>query len=283
MKTLKINLFLLIAFLATSSLESQTITLAEVMVQPNSQDSAPRVDANSKGGTMQFVRNYSSSCRTNYMIQWTFSKDISTLTDGDEFEVVIECLACQSSCGKKWTSAFASGSNNMSFPINGKYPSSYNSNITAISSTGSVNGYNPGNLRHTTEFKFKIKKDVEHTGFYITMGKHKVNYVYRKGGAPTGPINCHTLLGLGKNLFSLEYGALDNKDISTWMIPTLDAALRHVIASNCLSPAYLTDLRKRMVSASTSRPFYSEISAYALSVETEITTSCSCCMSCTNE
>jgi hypothetical protein len=128
------------------------------------------------------------------------------------------------------------------------------------------------------------KKQAKYTAFKIVAGPYDIVYVF---GDPiqTGTdqvINCHTLLGLGKNLFSLEVGALNNYDIGSWMIPTIDNALTHIAAIGCLSPAYLTGLRSRMLSATNSRDFYGEILEYSQSVETETSTSCAPCGSCSN-
>jgi len=270
-----------ISLLWTGISLGQAVSLQEIYLQSNPDDSPAIVDADSKGGVMRFTRNYSSSCKTNYVLKWTFSRDVQTLDDGEEFEVTLDCISCQSSCGKKWTSGSVSGSNNIFWPIGEtSYESEYNGNISGSTSSGRVNGWDPNASTATTKLVYRKKKSVPFTAFYIIMGDHRVYYIYGNDTAPDGPVNCHTLLGLGKNLFSLEYGALDDKDIGTWMIPTIDNALSHVTASGCLSPAYLTDLRKRMLDAESSLPFYNEIQQYAADVEEEIITSCSCCVSC---
>ncbi len=272
----------ILAFLFSGLLNAQSVSLLKIFLKSKPDVSAAVVDADSKGGVMRFTRDYSSSCKTNYVLKWEFSKDLSTLNEGDEFEVTLTCLSCKSTCGKKWTSGSVSGSGNIFWPITPEYPSEYNGNIDAVVKGGGVNGWDQGSYSTTSTLKYSVKKNVPHTAFYIMMGDHYVYYIYGQSAAPSGPVNCHTLLGLGKNMFSLEYGALDNKDISTWMIPTIDNAINHVNATNCLSPAYLIDLRKRMVDADSSLPFYSEIQEYSAGLDEEILTSCPCCASCEN-
>lgn len=257
---------------------AQQISLIDIItVQANNQPKATVV-ADKMGGTIAFERTYQTGCTGKYYMQWKFSKDITTLKKGEKFSVTLTCLNCSTPCGFRKTSAFAGGANNIIKPV-GKYNFTYNSNITVTKSTGTIHPWNPADKSHTSELTAHMSKSVPNTAFYITMGSHFIYYVFSAGAAPSTAINCHTLLGLGKLIGSLELGAREGYGAS-WMVATIDFALNHINATNCLSSTYLLDLKRRIASATNTRVFENEIHNYSVSLETETTTSCPACGSC---
>lgn len=274
-------LSLVTIFLFIINVVGQTISLQSIVQDPTNDINAD-VKADSRGGSIAFNRTYGSGCVGSYNIKWTFSKDLSTLRDGDEFTVTLACVSCNTPCGYKWNIASVTGANNIT-SVPGFPSFQYNGNITLISTTAEafgVHDWYPGHLSHSFNFKYSIKKDVPQTAFVFTFAEHHVYYVYQKGGTLSSQaINCHTLLGLGKLVASLEFGANAGYGWD-WMDRTIGFALEHIKASNCLSSTYLTGLKSRMSHASNTKLFYSEIQAYSTSLETEVATSCSACGAC---
>ncbi len=273
------RLYLLSLLLLPVFLSAQSYGLVDI-VTVQSPDNPAQFSVDEKGGYMVFNVQYTSSCSGKYDLEWSFSKDISTLKKGDKFTVYLECVNCNTPCGYKWTSGSASGSNNI---LNdpGGYGMEYNSNLKMTSSTGSVNSYSEGNLKHSFEFEAVMSKSTKFTAFYITMGGNYVYFIYEEGAtsSSSGPINCHSLLGLGKLVNALEFGAYEGYPPS-WMLETIDYALDHVYATGCLSPSFLEELKISMSTASSSTGFYDSIVSYSRALDTETSTSCSSCNSC---
>jgi hypothetical protein len=279
---MKLKLFCLVLLLGTTTwLSAQTLTLYRTINQTHADEYPAIVNADSYGGAMSFNRNYAPGCQGSYEIQWRFSKNIATLNDGDTFSVEIECTNCSTPCGYRKTSATASGANNITGGVPGIPDYQYNGNITSTGSTGSVHVWYDGHKKHTTTFKVAIKKTTPYTGFYISMGSHTVSYIYTSAPVATGEINCHTLFGLGKLVSNLELGAWNGYGWD-WMVETIDFALDHIEASNCLSSDYLVGLKSRITGAADTRSFYEEIQSYSLALNGEVETSCACCNTCRN-
>lgn len=95
----------------------------------------------------------------------------------------------------------------------------------------------------------------------------------------TKPINCFSLFHLGLLVGGLETGAESGFN-STWMTRTIDFALNHVEASNCIDDSYLRDLRSRIQGFSNTNTFVGEIRAYKARLIREVETSCACCLNC---
>ena len=265
------------------NVNGQTINLQEV-VQGSVNKNNAKVRADSKGGTVTFDRTYQSGCIGSYNIKWTFSKDLTSLREGDEFTVTLSCISCNTPCGFKWKIANVFSSNNVT-KIEGFPSYKSNGNIIMISKTAGsygVHDWNPGHTSHSYTFKYSQKKDVPLTAFKFVFAGHSVYYVFGKGSAPSvQATNCHTLLGLGKLVASLEIGALEGYGWD-WMDRTIDFALNHIAATNCLSSTYLTGLKSRINKAQNTKVFYAEIQDYSQSLETEVATSCSACSACQN-
>jgi hypothetical protein len=287
---MKKSILFMLSFFTLSTLFSQSYFLNDIIYDHND-DKKATVNYTDKGGSISFDKTYTSSCTRSYTFTWVFSKAISELKNGEEFSVVVKCEDCPSpeqTC-KKWTRATVGGGNNI-LKLKGYDKIDYNSNIAVENTTAGsfgVNSWSSTNRSHTWTFKVNKKKEANYTVIYLRFGNsskgHNVYYVFSESDDDPQLINCHTLLGLGKNLFSLEIGALNGYSIEEWMIPTINAALNHIEASNCLSPDYLIDLKKRMEGESDSSQFYDEIQSYSLSVETEVATACSCCSQCIQE
>lgn len=97
---------------------------------------------------------------------------------------------------------------------------------------------------------------------------------------PSKTVYCINLYHLGLLMGGLEMGAYEGYN-SDWMTKTIDFALDHVKASNCIDNSYLLDLRGRIQGYSNTNSFLNEIRAYKSRLITEINSSCSCCTSCT--
>ena len=271
------SLFIVCLYLLCNITVAQGIRFIDVVHQP-SQEFQAQVRADKNGGSITFNRTYASGCNGTYNIQWSFSKDISTLQDGEEFTIYLKCINCQTPCGYKKTYAnVASSSNVTSIP---KYPSyAYNGNLELVSTTAGpfgVHGWYAGHTSHSYTFRYTKKKNVKHTAFVFLFAGHRVYYVFEEGTAVSNTINCHSLLGLGKLVNGLELGAYQGYGWD-WMDKTAGYALEHIKASNCLSSSYLTDLKSRLYFASDTRIFYNEIQSYSRRLEDEVATSCSCC------
>ncbi len=268
-------------FIVVNKTDAQTISLVDVVPSSTNKQSAT-VKADQNGGTLTFSYNYAQGCTGSYQLKWSFSKDISTLQKDEKFDVYLDCVNCSTPCGYRKTWAKVGGANNIT-KIPG-YTYSYNGNIslkgTSAASFG-VHSWYPGHRSHTYSMEASMLKSAKYTGFYITMGYHTVYYVYGEGTAPSSNINCHTLLGLGKLVSNLEIGAYEGYGWD-WMDKTIDFALNHIKASNCLSSSYLVDLKSRIYMAPNTKSFYGEISSYSQKLESEVATSCAACSSCPN-
>jgi hypothetical protein len=279
---MKASILTLVSFvLLISNLNAQTIRLQDI-IQDSKNEINADVNADSRGGTIVFNRTYNSNCIGSYHIKWSFSKDISTLADGDEFTVTLSCVSCNTPCGYKWKIATVTGANNIT-SIGGLQSYQYNGNITLISTTAEsfgVHDWYPGHLSHTYTFKYSNKKDVQQTAFVFTFAEFHIYYVFQKGAVQNiKGINCHTLLGLGKLIAALEIGAYEGYGWD-WMDRTIDMALTHIVAIKCLSPVYLKDLKSRIYQAQNTNDFYAEIQSYSQSLETEVASSCRPCSAC---
>lgn len=263
---------------------SQSIGLKDI-VQKRSSEFNATVSADALGGNIKFNRTYRSSrCVGTYDIDWTFNKDLRSLQNGEEFTITISCRNCKTPCGFKWGIANVYASNN----ITGidQYPNyTYNANISQVSTTASSSGVHdwyPGHTSHTYTFVYNEKKKAKLTGFTFDFAGHRVYYVFEEGATmSSGTVNCHTLFGLGKLINGLELGAYEGYGWE-WMNTTITYALDHIEASNCLSNAYLTDLKRRIYNAPDTRVFLNEIRTYSRKLDSEVTTSCGCCASCSN-
>ena len=279
-----IFLSLALSFLFSTAINAQTIGLKDV-VQQRSNDFNASVKADQYGGSIFFDRKYrSSNCIGRYDITWRFNKDLSTLQNGEQFTITISCRSCKTPCGYKWGIANVYAANNVRGVS--QYPSyTYNANITQVSTTASSSGIHdwyPGHTSHTYTFVYNKKKNAPLTAFVFDFAGHKVYYMFEEGTKPSGSaINCHTLFGLGKLVYGLEIGAYEGYGWE-WMNTTIGYALEHIKASNCLSNAYLTDLKRRIQGAPNTNAFLNEIRAYSRKLDTEISTSCGCCATCSN-
>ncbi|WP_299530503.1 hypothetical protein [Ulvibacterium sp.] len=241
------------------------------------------VSANKNGGTAVFNRTYRSGCIGSYEIRWTFSKDLSLLQPGETFGVTLQCASCRTPCGYKWGIADVLGSNNvLKIPSYPEY--TYNGNITLTSRSGGSSGvfdWQPSQLSNTYNFTYQPKKPAKLTAIAFSIAGHRIYYVFGEAKRPTSnSINCHSLLGLGKLVNSLELGAYEGYPWD-WMDKTIDYALNHIAASNCLGNTYLKNLKSRMYQAGDTRVFYSEIQSYSRKLESEVASSCAACSSCT--
>ena len=240
------------------------------------------VSANKNGGTAVFDRTYRSRCVGTYEIRWTFSKDLSLLQPGESFDVTLQCVRCSTPCGYKWGIADIMASNNV-LKIPGYPGYTYNGNIGLAGKSGKSSGvfdWQPAQLSNTYTFTYQPKKSAPLTAIALTIAGHRIYYVFGEGTKPvSNGINCHTLLGLGKLVNSLELGAYEGYPWD-WMDKTIDYALNHINASNCLSDAYLKGLKSRMQGAGDTNAFYAEIRSYSQKLESEVESSCSACSSC---
>jgi|GEM_PF-4586024 len=241
-----------------------------------------QLSANKNGGTAVFNRTYRSGCIGSYEIRWTFSTDISLLQPGESFNVTLQCANCSTPCGYKWGIADVTASNNV-LKIPGYPEYSYNGNIGASGKTGRSSGvfdWSPAQLSNTYTFTYQPKKSAKYTAIAFTIAGHRVYYVFGAASRPVAQnINCHTLLGLGKLVNSLELGAYEGYPWD-WMDKTIDYALNHIRASNCLSDTYLRDLKSRMYRSGDTGIFYKEIQSYSQKLESEVASSCAACSSC---
>lgn len=276
MKTLITLLFLL---LLLTKLDAQRFSLVDVVTVSEEGVSPADVKLMSMGGELSFTVVYTSTCDTDYRLSWRFSKDIRTLNNGEKFDVTLQCISCQTSCGKRWTRANVGGSNNIFFSSIPNYDAEYNGNMRVVSSTAGsfgVNGWSSSNLTHTYTVQIEKRKEAQYTAFYITMGGHTIYFLYAEGATKTGPTNCHTLLGLGKLVNALEMGALNGYS-SSWMLETVGYAIQHIQASNCLDDSYLLGLQKRLQTSSETHSFLNEIRNYSADLENEVASNCDCC------
>ena len=278
------NTFLLLLLFLPTFIFSQSIGVVDIVHEKKNE---PFIDvrADNRGGSAVFNRTYRAGCVGSYEIQWTFSKALNSLRPGESFNVTLLCKNCNTPCGYKWGIADVTAANNV-LKIPGFSGYSYNGNIGFVSKTGRSSGvfdWQPVQRSNTYTFKYDPKKSSKYTAIAFTIAGHRVYYVFGEanGRSSGGAINCHTLLGLGKLVNSLELGAYEGYGWD-WMDKTVDYALNHIKASNCLSDTYLKDLKTRLYMVRDTRTFYSEIQRYSQKLETEVASSCAACSSCTN-
>ncbi|MFD2726558.1 hypothetical protein [Hyunsoonleella rubra] len=274
MKTLVILIMGILFF--GFSLNAQVISLKDIFPQ-SSKDFRASVKADQYGGSIAFNRPYRTNCVGTYNINWKFSKDLSTLQDGERFDITITCTSCNTPCGYKWGIANVYAANNVT--VLERYPNYvYNGNISQVSTTASSSGVHdwyPGHTSHTYTFVYSKKKNAPLTSFRFDFAGHKVFYVFQEGAKVGGTVNCHALLGLGKLVYGLELGAYEGYGWD-WMDKTIGYALNHIKASNCLSDSFLKDLKRRMYQAANTKVFLNEIRSYSQKLEIEAA-ACNCC------
>ncbi len=266
-------------FIFINKTNAQTISLVDVVPSSTNNQSAT-VRAGQNGGSLIFNYNYAWGCEGSYQLNWSFSKDISSLKKCQKFDIYINCANCSSPCGCRKTWAKVGGANNIT-KIPGYIMYTYNGNVSLISTTADsfgVHSWYPGHRSHSYTMQVTPKKKASSTGFYVSIGY----YIYGEGAVPSSNVNCRTLLGAGKLVSHLELGAYEGYGWD-WMDKTIDYALNHIKASNCLSNSYLINLKSRIFRAQNTRTFYDEIRSYSQKFETEVATSCSACSSCSNE
>ncbi|MBC3756845.1 hypothetical protein H7U19_00410 [Hyunsoonleella sp. SJ7] len=261
------------------AINAQVISLVDIIEKTSKEGFRASVKADQYGGSISFNRSYRTNCVGTYNVTWRFDKDISTLQNGESFNITLSCKNCKTPCGYKWKIANVFTSNNVTSIA--QYPNyTYNGNISQVSTTAGSSGVHdwyPGHTTHTYTFKYAKKKNAALTAFRFDFAGHQVTYVFQEGPRASGKVNCHTLLGLGKLVYGLEIGAYEGYGWD-WMDKTIDYALNHIKASNCLSDSYLKDLKRRMYRAPDTKVFLAEIRSYSQKLDTEAT-GCNCCAS----
>ncbi|MDO5979384.1 hypothetical protein [Flavivirga spongiicola] len=280
MKSISLSLIIIILF--TTGVSSQNIGLKDI-VQKRSNEFNASVKADQYGGSIAFNRTYRTNCVGTYDIIWKFNKNLSQLQNGERFTITITCKNCRTACGYKWTIANVYAANNITSIS--QYPNyAYNANITQVSTTASSSGVHdwyPRHRSHTYTFVYNKKKNVPLTAFVFNFAGYNVYYVFEEGASGSKAVNCHTLFGLGKLIYGLELGAYEGYGWE-WMNTTIDYALEHIKASNCLSSTYLTDLKRQIYRSPNTKTFLEEIKSYSRKLDSEITSSCGCCATCKN-
>ncbi|MGB5435629.1 MAG: hypothetical protein WBM98_07050 [Maribacter sp.] len=258
----------------------------------NGINATTRAQVDTYGGTIVSDRIYSNDCAGDFHIKWSFSKDITTLKDGEEFVVYTKCDGCSSSCGFRRGAIAVAGSSGNITSIPG-FDYTYNGNMEVVASnTQSINSDDWNNGYSTASFtvKVKTKKNVKYTAFYLILGNHKVYYVFRyDDGSYSDPIpnpnpkkvDCLAFLGLGQSVNGLSMGAYEGYGY-TWMLQAIDYAISHIEASNCMSSTYLKDLRNRINYAQNTKIFLDEIEAYRKSLYNEAAVYCAPCKQCSD-
>ena len=296
MKKTIISFLVLFSFII--SVNAQSYKLIDVVYKgSNGINSTSDVKADKYGGTLVSDRVVSNDCRGDYHVKWSFSTDISTLRNGDEFTVYTECADCTSTCGFRKAVAFAGRAGNIT-SIPGYSGYTYNGNIEVVSNTiksGNQDSWYNGYTKHSHYMKTRIMKNSKYTAFNIVLGNHMVYYVYEYSetdsnnsgigyrssstSSSTKQINCLQLVTVGQLVGQLSVGAYEGYGYS-WMVKAIDYALDHIKATNCMSPDYLRDLRKRINYAPDTKIFYNEIEVYFKGLYEEVGVSCAACKQC---
>jgi hypothetical protein len=112
------------------------------------------------------------------------------------------------------------------------------------------------------------------------MLHYEVVYVYEKGdtrAASCDPdMNCHNLYSLGISVGFAEYGALMNAKPQI-IVQYLDGAITHANASKCMPVEGLKAIRQKIMSASSSNPYYNEITRLRNDLAIYAEKYCNCC------
>lgn len=157
---------------------AQSIRFDTVLKVPTTEFNAT-IDATVNGGNISFNREYKTNCVGTYAIQWSFDKDISTLRNGEQFNLTITCANCNTPCGYKWKIANAHTSGLSEALVPGYI---YNQNIKLLSTTAGpfgVHDWTPGHSSHTYTFIYEQKKQAPITSFMLDFGGFKLHYVFR--------------------------------------------------------------------------------------------------------
>ncbi len=284
-------IFVLLSFIVLVA-NAQSYNLVDAFYEGSKGINATtRAQVDKYGGTIVSDRVYSDDCAGDFHIKWSFSKDITTLKDGEEFVVYTKCDGCTSSCGFRSAIAVAGSSGNITSLPGFNY--TYNGNMEVVASnTQSINSNDWYSGYSTASFtvKVKIKKNVNYTAFYLVIGNHMVYYVFQYDeGSYSDPIprpnpkkvDCLAFIGLGIAANGLTLGAYEGYGY-IWMVQTIDYALSHIEASNCMSSTYLKDLRNRINYAPNTKIFLDEIEAYQKSLYNEASVYCAPCKQCSD-
>ena len=287
----KFSIFVLLSSIAFVA-NAQSYNLVDAFYEgSNGINATTRVQVDKYGGTIVSDRIYSDDCGGDFHIKWSFSKDISTLEEGEEFVVYTKCDGCTSSCGFRSAIAVAGSSGNITSIPGFNY--TYNGNMEVVASnTNSFNSNDWYNGYSTASFtvKARTKKKVDYTAFYLIIGNHKVYYVFQYGESRySDPIprpnpkkvDCLAFIGLGQAVNGLSMGAYEGYGY-TWMLQAIDIGISHIEASNCMSSTYLRDLRNRINYAQNTKIFLDEIEAYRKSLYDEAAQYCAPCKQCSD-
>lgn len=284
--------YLFFLYLSSFSLllTAQTYNLVDSFYEGSSGiEASTRVKVDQYGGTIVSDRIFTNDCAGDFHIKWSFSKDITSLRDGDEFIVYTYCDGCTSSCGFRSAIAVAGSAGNITSIPGFNY--AYNGNMEVVASnTKSFTSDDWYKGYSSASFTVRVKsyKTVKYTAFYLTIGNHKVYYVYEYGSSGyikpisktnSKNLNCISLVSVGQLVGGLSIGAYEGYGYS-WMVQAIDYALEHLEATNCMSTSYLKDLRRRINYAPNTKVFLNEIRAYEQSLYDEASKSCAACKRC---
>ena len=256
------------------------------------------VQANQFGGNVETNLKLNNGCTEVYSFTWTFDRDISKIKVGQIVHGNLNASRIKGNCPNNTANITVSGSNNgstlKSNPLKG------HGGIVVYGNRAVAAGYD--HEPRTSKFSIEVTNSRPNNTFFTVriasttdasnhdVFDYELRYNYSESisdferspdssvGSKTSSSsksNCYALLGLGKLVNGLVIGAYEGYG-AEWMIKTIDYALVHVKSTNCISPQYLTELRKRMVNSSNTNAFMNEISAYSRALEDEIL-GCDCC------
>jgi len=178
---------LLIFVLSANIYAADAYVFQSVITEENATQASPQVQLNVNGGSITYDVVYNSSCQGTYQMDWTFSKSIQKLYDGDQFSITIQCVVCQDICGFRWGEAWGNVSdagNITSIPGVENYV--YNGNIDYTASTGTVKAYDTSTFTQQTDLKATFLKSADDTAFKLNLGRHGLYYHYKfVASAPT--------------------------------------------------------------------------------------------------
>lgn len=235
-------------------------------------------NATPNGGSIETYLVKNDGCRENYRFEWTFDRDISQLDLTQDVTGILVATKMSGDCSGNAAYFSVSGSNNGSAMI-GKKKKAYSS-LAISGKYAYASGYD--HLSNTSTMVIKKGRYVPEEAYFtfkivtITNASsddeysYEIRYEYEKNASTAADgFNCQGLYDLGVNIGMMEYGA-HNNDEPAFVAEFIDNAISNISGIGCISPAYLKDLKIRLLKNTDSFTFYREISNYRQNIQSEI-------------
>lgn len=248
-------------------------------------------EANSSGGKVEATvkfKNGANFCTSSFRFEWWFPVPLDQLTKNQTVNITYKVTRLGSVCpaAKGRMAVAASMGYSPEFKQEGIR---YAGGIEIKPVNWAVAGDNAAfqtavttlKVLNTNATEAVLKINFETQGYAGSDMLHfEVVYIYKKGAAPSAQcdpdMNAHNLYSLGVGMGMAEYAALMNAKTSA-VVDYLNVAIDHAKASKCAPFEKLENIRKKLLTATSSNQYYNEIAALRNELAVYVGLHCNCC------